>query len=66
MQIIAECPGCKQPCRLVANAADRRTRCPKCGRMFKVPHLNELSKAVKIIKDAEGTIYVDQEGKTYG
>jgi len=41
-------------------------RCPKCHRLFKVPKLDEVPKAVKVIKQAKGTIYVDEAGKTYG
>lgn len=66
MQIMAQCPRCGNSWLLDAGAADRRIRCQKCRRLFKVPRLDEISKAVKIIKQANGTIYVDQDGKTYG
>jgi len=66
MQIIAKCPDCGNGCLLEAGAADRRIRCTKCRRLFKVPKLEEVSKAIKIIKQAKGTVYVDQAGKTYG
>jgi len=66
MQIIAKCPNCGHIWLLDADAADRRIRCQKCRRLFKVPKLDEVSKAVKVIKQAKGTIYVDQNGKTYG
>jgi DNA-directed RNA polymerase subunit RPC12/RpoP len=51
---------------MAEDAADRRVKCPNCNRLFKVPTLDEVPKAVKIIKHAKGTIYVDQNGKTYG
>ncbi|MHC4123256.1 MAG: MJ0042-type zinc finger domain-containing protein [Planctomycetota bacterium] len=66
MQIIAKCPSCSSSWLLNAGAADRRIRCRKCRRLFKVPKLDEVPKAVKVIKQAKGTIYVDQTGKTYG
>jgi hypothetical protein len=31
-----------------------------------VPKLEEVPKAVKVIKQANGTIYVDEAGRTYG
>jgi len=66
MQIIAQYPRCGNSWLLDDNAADRRIRCPKCRRLFKVPKLNDVPKAVKIIKQAKGNIYVDEDGKTYG
>lgn len=66
MQIIAQCPRCGTAWLLDSSAADRRIRCPKCGRLFKVPKLDEVPKAAKVIKQAKGTIYVDEAGKTYG
>ena len=66
MQIIAQCPRCGNNWLLGAGAADRRVKCRECRRLFKIPNLNEVPKAVKIIKQAKGTIYVDETGKTYG
>ncbi|MHC4489827.1 MAG: MJ0042-type zinc finger domain-containing protein [Planctomycetota bacterium] len=66
MQIIAQCPRCRSVWLLDSSAADRRIRCPECGKLFKVPKLDEVPKAVKMIKQAKGTIYVDEAGKTYG
>jgi predicted Zn finger-like uncharacterized protein len=66
MQIIAQCPNCSNSWILDASAADKRVRCRVCGRLFKVPNLKEVPKAVKIIKGAKGTIYVDEAGRTYG
>lgn len=66
MQLIAQCPNCGNSWLLDAGSADRRIRCRKCRILFKVPKLDEVPKAVKIIKQAKGTIYVDQTGKTYG
>ena len=66
MQIIARCPGCSSVWLLNSSAADRRIKCRRCRRLFKVPKLEEVAKAIKIITQAKGTVYVDQNGKTYG
>jgi len=66
MQIIAKCPGCGSPWLLDSVAADRRIRCNKCRRLFKVPRMDDLPKATRVIKRAKVTIYVDEAGKTYG
>lgn len=66
MQIIAKCPNCSSNWILDSSTADKRLKCRKCGRLFKVPELAKVSKAVKVIKQAKGTIYVDEAGKTYG
>ena len=66
MQIIAQCPKCGNNWILDSSAADRRIRCRNCRKLFKVPKLEDVPKAVKVIKQAKGTIYVDETGKTYG
>jgi len=66
MQIIAKCPRCGSGWLLEDSAADRRIRCRKCGRLFKVPKPADVPKAAKVIEQAKGTIYVDEAGKTYG
>jgi predicted Zn finger-like uncharacterized protein len=66
MQIIAQCPRCGTTWLLDSSAADRRIRCPKCNKLFRIPSLEEVPKATKIIRGAKGTIYVDETGKTYG
>jgi len=66
MQIIAQCPACGSAWLLNNSAADRRINCRNCGILFKVPKLEEVPKATKVIKQAKGTIYVDETGKTYG
>ena len=66
MQIIAQCPKCGNSWLLGADAADRRVRCQNWRRLFKVPKLDEIPKAVRVIENSKGTIYVDQNGKTYG
>lgn len=66
MQIIAKCPKCKNTRLLDSAAADRRITCRNCGLLFKVPKLEEISKAVEIIETAAGEVYVDQDGKIFG
>jgi len=66
MEIIAKCPGCGSPWLLNSAAADRRIKCRKCGRLFKVPRMDDVPKATRVIKQAKGTLFVDESGKTYG
>jgi uncharacterized Zn finger protein len=66
MRIIAQCPNCSNKWILGGSAADKRVRCRSCGQLFKVPKLDEVPRAVKVIKHARGTLYVDEAGKTYG
>lgn len=66
MHIIAQCPGCGSSWLLDASAADRRMTCQSCNRLYKVPKLEELPEAAKIVKQAKGAVYVDHKGNTYG
>jgi DNA-directed RNA polymerase subunit M/transcription elongation factor TFIIS len=66
MQIIVQCPACGSTWLLDSSAADRRINCRKCDKLFKVPKLEDVPKATKVLKQAKGTIYVDENGKTYG
>jgi hypothetical protein len=66
MQIIAKCPQCNYTWKLDGCAADRRINCLKCGRLFKVPKLDDIPKAKTVIKQAKGDVYVDETGKTFG
>jgi DNA-directed RNA polymerase subunit RPC12/RpoP len=66
MEIIAKCTGCYSVWKLDGDAADRRVRCRKCGRLFKVPKPDEVPKAAKVIEQTKGSVYVDEDGKTYG
>jgi len=66
MHILAQCPRCNQILQLAVGAADRRITCPECSTLFKVPDLGHLDKALKVIEGANGTIFVDQDGKAYG
>ena len=66
MQIIAQCPRCGTAWLLGEDAADKRVRCQSCGRLFKIPRIEQVPKAAKIIKQAKGEIYVDEKGNIYG
>ena len=66
MQIIAQCPSCGFSWLLDETSADRRITCKNCRRLFKIPKLEDVPKAVRVMKDAHGAVYVDESGKTYG
>jgi len=66
MRILAKCPICRQILELSFDAADRRMTCPRCGRLFKVPDLEHLKKAMAVIENANGPVFVDEEGNAYG
>jgi uncharacterized Zn finger protein len=66
VQIIAKCPKCSNNWILDSSGADRRITCRKCGKLFKVPKLQDVPRAIRVIKEAKGTVYVDEAGKTYG
>jgi hypothetical protein len=66
MQIIAKCPECSYTWELDGCAADRRICCQKCGRLFKVPKLDDIPKAKAVIKQARGDVNVDETGRTFG
>lgn len=66
MQIVARCPKCGSTRALDGAAAGRRVRCRSCARLFKVPRLDELPKAMEVIREAKGPLFVDENGRTYG
>jgi len=66
MKIISRCPACGNSKLLDEQFADRRVRCSACGLLFKVPRLEDVEKAVKVIEKANSTIYVDRRGQIYG
>ncbi len=66
MHIIVRCPRCGYRWWLAAEAADRRLRCRKCSTLLKIPDLNEVPKAAKIISLSASTVYVDNSGKLFG
>jgi hypothetical protein len=66
MFIIAKCPHCGYRWWLDAAAVDRRIQCRKCKRLLKVPSEREVPKAVEIVNEAKGAVFVDDAGHTYG
>ena len=66
MYILARCPRCGHILKFKTDAADRRIRCINCGRLFRIPPLERMGKAMKVIKIANATVFVDEEGNTYG
>jgi ribosomal protein S27E len=66
MNLLIKCPNCCRNFSADAAAADKRIKCPLCGKLFKVPDTNEYKNAVKIITSSQTSLYVDQKGKTYG
>jgi tRNA(Ile2) C34 agmatinyltransferase TiaS len=66
MHIIARCPRCGYRWYLNGSAADRRLRCRKCCRLLRVPDLIEVPSALDVITHAQGELYVDESGSTYG
>ena len=66
MQILAKCPTCNQILELELSDADKMKRCQKCDRLFHVPDLDHLKKAMAVIGQANTSVFVDQDGNMYG
>lgn len=66
MRLLARCPDCGVAMRLSVEDADKRKRCKNCGRLFKVPALEQLQKAIEQIRQAHTRVYVDEKGNVYG
>jgi uncharacterized paraquat-inducible protein A len=66
MQLLAKCPGCSVTLELSLSDADKRKRCGRCGRLFSVPDLEHLQKALAVLRQARSPIYVDEKGRFYG
>jgi hypothetical protein len=66
MNIIAKCPGCNKSWLLDGSAVDRRIKCGNCKRLFKVPKLEEMPKAIEAINNSKDTFHVDESGVIYG
>lgn len=66
MNILAKCPKCGRVLQFTSDKADTRTTCPACAKRFKLPPLEQMEKAVRVIDGAKATVFVDQKGKTYG
>ena len=66
MRIIAQCPECNSAWLINEKDQDRRVRCKKCRKAFRVPKLDEVPLAADVIKQAKGAVFVDESGKTFG
>lgn len=66
MHLLAKCPKCGHEMRLVLEDADKRKQCRRCGRLFKVPQPEHLQKAMELLEQAQGKVYVDEKGNLYG
>ena len=66
MYILAQCPRCGHVFKFNSDAADRRSPCVNCGRLFRIPPLEQMGDALKVIKSANSTVFVDEDGNTYG
>lgn len=66
MRLLTKCPGCSIPIELSIADADRRKRCPRCGRLFYVPDTDALRDAMSLLGTAQTDVYVDENGNVYG
>lgn len=65
MKIQAKCPRCLLSQDFALEKAGKRVRCAACRKIFKIPTVEVLSKALDIVESAAGTVYVDQDGNVY-
>jgi len=66
LQLLAKCPTCSQTLQLELSDADKMKQCQKCARLFHVPDLEHLKKAMEVIDNAKTSVFVDQDGNMYG
>lgn len=66
MKLLARCPVCTTILELSIEDADKRKRCPRCARLFKVPEPETLQNALSVLKSACKDVYVDEQGNVYG
>lgn len=66
MRILTKCPKCREPIPLLISDADKRKRCTRCGRLFKVPDMDQLKEALDSLSQANTIVYVDENGNFYG
>lgn len=66
MRLLTKCPDCTIPIELTIADADRRKRCPRCGRMFRVPDTDALHDALTLLGTVHKDVYVDEKGNVYG
>ncbi len=66
MRLLARCPDCGFEMTLLLEDADKRKRCRRCGRLFKVPTVEQMRMAIDLLEQAHSKVYVDEKGNVYG
>ena len=65
MRLLTHCPDCRIPMELSIADADRRKRCFRCGKLFRVPDTVALENAMNLLRSAHSDVYVDEQGNVY-
>jgi hypothetical protein len=65
MKLQAKCPKCANVMQFDESDADKRKRCLRCRRMFKVPEPQTMTDAMKVVENAQVGLFVDEQGNTY-
>ena len=66
MRLLTKCPDCGIAIALSIADADRRKRCLRCGKLFRVPDTDALGEALSLLRSAQCDVYVDEKGNVYG
>ena len=66
MKLLAKCPDCRAVIELSIADADRRKRCVRCKRLFRVPDTEAMQGALALLQSAQCDIFVDEKGNVYG
>ncbi|NLK41470.1 MAG: hypothetical protein GX298_05395 [Planctomycetes bacterium] len=66
MRLLTKCPACSIAVELSIAHADRRTHCPRCGKLFRLPDTDALHEALALLRSAQCDVYVDEKGNVYG
>ncbi len=66
MKLLAQCPVCRMTMELSMNDADKRIRCQRCRRLFKVPDMEKMKTAMERLAGAASDVFVDEQGNVYG
>ncbi|HDS84255.1 MAG TPA: hypothetical protein ENN97_03580 [Phycisphaerales bacterium] len=66
MRLLTKCPDCSIALELSIADADRRKRCPRCGKLFRLPDTDALHKALTLLQSAQCDVYVDEKGNVFG
>jgi uncharacterized paraquat-inducible protein A len=66
MRLLAKCPDCRTVLELSISDADKRKRCARCGRLFRVPDTDAMKGALTLLRSARCDVFVDEKGNVYG